>query len=563
MRNKIEIKTLTLVVAFLLTINIVSCMSTLDPLRERHMQIEIEEFVYSTYLGGDDPPSLAEDHIRDVITDSQGNIIVTGNTLSTNFPVQDAFQDTFAGGGNDDHGVGGDAFLTKFDNDGQLLWSTFLGGSSMDGGLFVEATESDDIIVVGITQSTDFPISDDAYQQDYSGYYDIFITKFSTNGSLLYSSYLGTTGDDRVSDCELDSSNNLVISGGTNSGNFPVTSNADQPILAGGSDGFLMRLSANFTTLLYSTFLGGSSFDGIDKIALDIQGNIIVTGPTGSYDFPVTEYAYQDSISSSVHRDFFIAKYNSSGQLIYATYFGGSHMDDCFGVAVDSVGNIIVTGRTWSSDFPTMNAWQENYSNIEVDGFVTKLTADGQELIFSSYFGGSAWDTVHHVNVDSDNNIVVSGIAGPDGFPIIDAFQNEHGESCDVIIMMISPAGQPLFGSYLGGSGSDHPWHQYLTDDYLYVIGFTDSMDFLTTDNAYQQTLRGSQDGFLFRFDIDGYLSALPPQTSQPSSVTTIDTTSMITTETASDSETAPGYVILIVFLSFIAIGQRNCQKRK
>lgn len=551
-------------VAFLLTINIVSCMSTLATLRERHMQVDIEEFVYSTYLGGDDP-SLAEDHIRDVITDSQDNIIVTGNTLSTNFPIQDAYQDTFAGGGNDEHGVSGDAFLTKFDQDGQLLWSTFLGGSSMDGGLFVEVVESDNIIVVGISQSNDFPITDDAYQQDYSGYYDIFITKFSNNGSLLYSSYLGTTGDDRVSDCELDSSDNLVIAGGTNSANFLVTPDADQPILAGGSDGFLMRISANCSTILYSTFLGGSSFEGIDKIALDIQGNIIVTGPTGSYDFPVTENAYQDSISS-VHRDFFIAKYNSSGQLIYATYFGGSHMDDCFGVAVDSVGNIIVTGRTWSSDFPTINAWQENYSNIEVDGFVTKLTADGQELIFSSYFGGSGWDTVHHVNVDSDNNIVVSGIAGPDGFPIIDAFQVErHGDlySCDLIIMMISPTGQPLFGSYLGGVGSDHPWHQYLTNDYLYVIGFTDSSDFLTTDDAYQQTLRGSQDGFLFRFDIDGYLSALPPQTSQPSSRTTIDTTSMITTETDSSSETAPGYVILFVFLSLIAIGLRNCKKRK
>ncbi|UCG00788.1 MAG: SBBP repeat-containing protein [Candidatus Heimdallarchaeota archaeon] len=560
MKNKNELKILSFMVTFLLTIYFISCISTISPLPERHMQVEITDFVYSTYLGG----SMTEDQIRDVIIDSQENIIVTGLTLSTDFPILDAFQDTFAGGGYDNHGVGGDAFLTKFDKEGQLLWSTFLGGSSMDGGLFVEAVESDNIIVVGMSQSNDFPITDDAYQQDNSGYYDIFITKFSSNGSLLYSSYLGTSGNDYVNDCEIDYAGNLVISGGTDSANFPVTPDAAQPIMAGGSDGFLMRISANCSTIVYSTFLGGSSYEGIDKIAVDSQDNIITTGFTGSQDFPVTEDAYQDFISSVSHRDFFIAKHNSSGQLIYATYFGGSHMDDCFGVAVDSIGDIIITGRTWSSDFPTVNAWQENYSHIEVDGFVAKLTADGQELVFSSYFGGSAWDTVHHVNIDSNDNIFVSGIAGPDGFPLIDAFQTVHGESCDVIIMKISPAGQPLFSSYLGGLGQDHPWHQYFSNDNLYIVGMTASSDFFTTDNGYQQTLRGNQDGFLFRIDIEGYLAALPPDSSQTSSGTIKTITSVITTETTIDSETTPGFnliIVLIVFISFSVIKLRNCQR--
>lgn len=551
-------------VVFLLTIGIVCGISTLESSRKMH--VEITDFVYSTFLGGDESPSLDEDHIRDVITDSSDNIIITGHTVSTNFPIQDAFQDTFAGGGYDNHGVCGDAFVTKFNRDGQLVWSTYFGGSSIDGGLFVEVVESDNIIVVGICQSNDFPITIDAYQQDHYGYYDIFIAKFSGNGSLLYSSYLGTAGDDRVNDCELDSAGNLVLSGGTNSANFPVTPDAAQPVMVGGSDGFLMRVSANCSTILYSTFLGGSSYEGIDKITLDHQDNIIVTGFTGSLDFPVTEDAFQDSIGSVFQRDFFLAKYDSFGQLIYATYFGGSHMDDCFGVAVDSVGDIIMTGRTWSSDFPTVNAWQENYSYIEVDGFVTKLSADGQELIFSSYFGGSEWDTIHHVDIDSENNIYVSGIAGPNGLPIINAFQMEHSESCDVIIMKISPTGQPLFGSYLGGVGQDHPWHQFFSDNYLYIVGFTASSDFLITNDAYQQTLRGTQDGFLFRFDIGGYLAAFPPESSQTASIPLIDTTSMMTTETTNIAETTTSfdtYLIIIGFLALIAIGLRNCKNRE
>ncbi|MFW9902814.1 MAG: SBBP repeat-containing protein [Candidatus Thorarchaeota archaeon] len=554
MQNKHNLKVITFMVAFLLTINIVSCMSSIILLPEPHLQVDIEDYIYSTYFGGDSP----EDHIKDIVTDSDGNIIVTGNTLSTNFPILDAFQDTFAGGGNDDHGVGGDAFLTKFDPDGQLLWSTFLGGSSLDGGLFVEIAESNDIIAVGITQSIDFPIVGEAYQADYSGSYDIFISKFSTNGSILYSSYLGTIGDDRVNDFELDSASNLILSGGTDSADFPVTLDAAQATFEGGSDGFLMRISVNCSTILYSTFLGGSSYDGIDKIALDFRDNIIATGSTGSQDFPITEDAYQNSISSTYYRDFFIAKYNSSGQLVYATFFGGSHMDDCFGVAVDSVGDIIITGRTWSSDFPIVNAWQENYSMTEVDGFVAKLTSDGQELIFSSYFGGAAWDTVLHVNIDCSNNILVSGIAGPDAIPLIDAFQTEHGESCDVIIMKISPSGQPLFGSYLGGMGQDHPWHQYLSNDYLYIVGFTASLDFLITENAYQQTLQGSQDGFLFRFDVEGYLTSLPPESSQITSESTVTKTTISSETTMTESTPGLTMITLISTLSLAGLSIRR-----
>ncbi|MFX0050953.1 MAG: hypothetical protein ACFE8U_06620 [Candidatus Hermodarchaeota archaeon] len=324
--NKKKLLTGNIVIILLLTIIIVSCTSTLNSDQTQHFQAHVEDFTYSTYLGGDGLPYSEvdiEDQIKDVSTDSQENIIVTGNTLSTNFPVKNAFQDTFAGGGNDVHYVGGDAFLTKFDKDGQLLWSTYLGGNNLDGGRFVKVVESDRIIVLGMTKSSDFPTTDDAYQKDYFSNYDIFITKFSSNGSMIYSSYIGSSGEDAVSGFELDSSGNLVIVGSTTSTDFPLTTGAYQPSFGGGADGFFMRLSANCSTILYSTFLGGSDNEGINEIAIDTQDNIIVTGTTMSSNFPITTDVYQSSISST-QSDSFIAKYNSFGQMIYATYFGGS-----------------------------------------------------------------------------------------------------------------------------------------------------------------------------------------------------------------------------------------------
>ncbi|MFX1249924.1 MAG: hypothetical protein ACFFBQ_21245, partial [Promethearchaeota archaeon] len=234
MNTKTKLIIGNIMVILLLNIVIVSCTSTFKSCQSLRLQVDIGDFTYSSYLGGDGLPYSEvdiEETIKDVAIDSEENIIVTGNTLSSNFPVRNAFQDTFAGGGNDVHNVGGDAFLTKFDKDGQLLWSTFLGGTYMDGGKLVITVESDNIIVLGMTKSSDFPTTDNAYQKDYSSNYDIFISKFSSNGSMIYSSYLGASGEDAVDSVDLDSSGNLIVSGRTTSANFPVTTSADQPVL--------------------------------------------------------------------------------------------------------------------------------------------------------------------------------------------------------------------------------------------------------------------------------------------------------------------------------------------
>ncbi|MFW9995479.1 MAG: SBBP repeat-containing protein [Candidatus Odinarchaeota archaeon] len=508
-------------------------------------QTELEDYTYCTLVGGFD-----EDIIRNVDVDSEGNIIVTGSTYSHGFPVLNAYQDTYGGGAmpEDYHVFGGDGIVAKFSADGQLLWSTFLGGTNMDCIHSTSLDTSDNIIVIGTTNSTDFPVTADAYQSAYAGgSYDLFITRFAANGSMVYSSYFGGTGHDESRDFVLDSSGNLVIVGGTSSLDFPLTADAADKTCEGAGEGFLTIIAADFSNLLYSTFFGGSDYEGGDEIAIDGQGNIIITGPVTSYDFPVTDDAYQDAINGS-ERDSFIAKFNASGHLIYASYFGGSDMDDCFGMTLDSAGNIIMTGRTWSTDFPTKNAYQDSYAGLNmegVDSFIAKLSADGQDLIFSTYLGDTGWDTAFNPVVDLDDNILVTLLAGPGTFPVIDAFQPTRGGVYDILVIMLSSSGNILFSSYLGGVSNEHPYDQFITNGTIYIVGTTQSSNFPVTSNAYQQMYKGNSDGFIFRFEIDAYLLAL-----ESSKTTTTTTATAITTSTAA----TPGFELSLVLAGLVSL---------
>ncbi|MHA2296879.1 MAG: SBBP repeat-containing protein [Candidatus Hodarchaeales archaeon] len=542
MKNSNKIIVGCVLVAFLLFIGMVgSGISSGISLQAN--QVEIEDYVYGTYFGGTD-----EDQIRDVAIDSQGDIVVIGSTYTINFPVLNAFQDSYGGNGEiDDHHLrwyGGDGIVAKFNATGQLLWSTYLGGDRNDCARHVVIDASDNIIVIGNTNSTDFPVTDDAYQSTYvGGFIDIFITKFAPNGSLIYSSYFGGTDYEEPGDLTLDSSGNLVITGGTGSIDFPLTADAVDNTITGDNEAFFTILGPDFS-LVYSTFFGGSEHEGGDDIAIDGQGNIIVTGYTMSQDFPITDDAYQDTINGT-ERDFFIAKFSSDYQLTYATYFGGSHMDDCFGLAVDSAGNIILTGRTWSIDYPTANAYQDNIGAITedgVDGFITKLSADGQELVYSTYLGDVGWDTVLNPVVDSSDNVIFTLVSETDDFPVIDAFQPNHGGGLDILIMMMSPAGTPLFSSYLGGTSIEFPNAQVFSGGSIYIVGVTESTNFLTTDDAHQQVYMGNTDGFIFRLELSDYLDDI---NNEESSTTTQTTQITQTTQTSSVSGFELPFVIL------------------
>ncbi|MHA2296877.1 MAG: SBBP repeat-containing protein [Candidatus Hodarchaeales archaeon] len=531
-------------------------------IQDQETDVEMGDYIYSTFFGG-----TSEDAAFSVAVDSQSNIIISGSTYSTVFPVLNAYQDTYGGGdtSEDYHVYGGDGFVAKFNATGQLTWSTFLGGTSLDCAKYVTVDASDNLIIIGTTNSTDFPITVDAYQSSYSGgAYDLFITKIAPNGTLIYSSYFGGSSQDEPDDIVLDSSGNLIITGWTASIDFPLTADATSSEIGGDYDAILVKFAPDCKTLLYSTYFGGSDSEFAEEITIDNQGNIILSGSTTSPDLPITDDAYQDTIKGlGSERDFFVAKFSSDNQLSYATYFGGSQADDCYGLAVDSTGNIILTGRTWSPDFPTKNAYQEDYTGLnnlpssehgEIDGFIAKLSADGQNLVFSTYLGDVSWDTVFNPVIDKDDNIIVTFLTDFDEFPVIDGLVLNAGQGGDFLVIKMSPTGDLLFSSYLGGSSYDHPHDQFIVNGTIYIVGRTESYNFLITDDAYQQNYMGNVDGFIFRMELSDYLDDLGA---------TVSTTGSSTSSTATNS--APSFELLFVISGlsgFLVLNKRFSRKK-
>jgi len=303
---------------------------------------------YSTFLGGS-----GDDRGIGLAKDSMGSAYLTGDTHSTDFPTDDAYQSTFGSGD-------ADAFVTKFSASGDsLVYSTYLGGSGTDEAKSIQVDSSSRAYITGQTSSTDFPIQS-AYQNTYGGGdRDVFVTILSSSGSsLVYSTFLGGSSDDRGFAIALDSSQNVYVTGCTSSTDFPIK-NAYKGTYGGGDyDAFVTKISSSGTSLVYSTFLGGSGKENGYGIVVS-GSNAYVVGRTSSSNFP-RQNEYQDVHGGGTY-DAFVTKLSSSGtNLIYSTYLGGNQNDTVWGIAVDSSGSAYVTGHTYSTDFPTQEAYQKH-----------------------------------------------------------------------------------------------------------------------------------------------------------------------------------------------------------
>ena len=411
-----------------------------------------------------------------IAVDSAGNAYVTGDTQSTNFPTANAFQAVYGGGTCGFPGVSypcPDAFVTKLNATGSaLVYSTYLGGSGedyggsgQDYGLGIAVDSSGNAYVTGYTSSTNFPTKN-AFQAAFTAVncppgsdpypcFNAFVTKLNAAGSaLVYSTYLGGSGDDNGSGIAVDSSGNAYVTGYTHSTNFPTTANAFQPAFGGGSiHAFVTKLNAAGSALVYSTYLGGSGGDYGQAIAVDASGNAYVTGQTFSANFPTTENAFQAafaggtcvSAASVIYPcgNAFVTKLNAAGSaLVYSTYLGGSGGDSGSGIAVDSSGNAYVTGSTGSTNFPTANAFQAALATCcgYENAFVTKLNAAGSALVYSTYLGGSGGDWGSGIAVDSSGNAYVTGTTQSTNFPTLNAFQPAIGSHEDAFVTKLTAA---------------------------------------------------------------------------------------------------------------------------
>ena len=375
--------------------------------------------VYSTYLGGSDmswPSSVS--------VDTAGNAYVTGLTACTDFPTVNPLQ------ASNNSGSKGTGFVAKLNATGSaLIYSTYLGGSDGDwpNGIAVDSAEN--AYVAGETFSTDFPTVNPLQATNHAGLgnANAFVAKISPAGTaLVFSTYLGGSATTRAVAVSVNQFDNAYVAGGTASFDFP-TVNPVQSTIGGSLDAFVAKLNATGSALIYSTFLGGSSYDQANAISVDSSGNAYVAGYTWSLNFPTVKPLQGSNKSAAPDiTTAFVAKLNPTGSaLVYSTYLGGSGRDSANGVAADSSGNAIVTGETSSTDFPTVNPLQAtNHAGSGNSGaFVAELSPDGSALVHSTYLSGSGGDYGLAVAVDPTGNAYVSGLTLSVDFPTANALQ--------------------------------------------------------------------------------------------------------------------------------------------
>ena len=426
--------------------------------------------------------------------------------------------------------------------DPALVYSGYLGGSAADGGIASAVDSHGNAYVAGGTVSTDFPTTTGVIHRIYGGTGnchgsnsdftcgDVFVTKFNSKGTApVWSTYLGGSDKEAAWSIFVDKSSNVYVGGVTHSSNFPVTPGAFQTTFKGHQDGFITKLNSTATTLLYSTYLGGSNDNFLDGVTVDSSGNLYAVGSTSSSDFPVTNGAFQTTCKPCIAltgNNGFITKLNSTGTApVYSTYLGGSIFDAITSVAIDSSQNVYVTGQTVDADFPTMNPIQAKFGgggtrcngSIGVcgDAFVTKLNSAGSALVYSTYLGGSGEDSGFAIKVDSTGAAYIAGGTDSSNFPITaGAYQTTFGggsNGCaasgfagglicgDAFVTKINSSGSAwTFSTYLGGSGDDGLLFGLAIDSSknVHLAGGTLSSNFPVSANATQPAYGGNGDAF-------------------------------------------------------------------
>lgn len=485
--------------------------------------------ISSTYLGG-----TGFEIAWSCAVDKTGNVYIGGDAQASDFPVTgNAVQTTYANGGQD-------GFVAKYDKNGNLLWSTFLGGTGWDGVFAVAVDQSGNVVVTGVTASTDFPVTSNAVQNTLPGGDAAFVTVIRADGrQILYSTYLGGTVSDGVPvpvirvggliptasvetigvGVAAGADNTIYVVGGTNTIDMPVTSGAAQTLIGGESDGFVARIrtdTAGNAGLMYCTYLGGATADFCAAVAVDSTGNAFVTGEAQSLDFPTTLGAYQRVHTPGTAA--FVTKLNSTGTtMVYSTLLSGSQGSSASAgnnytapsaIVIDSDGHAYIDGETNDTDFPTTPGVVQPSNAGSNDGFITELSADGTALVFSTYLGASDYDGLFGLKLDHAGNILVGGYSSSHDLVTVNALQPAFGGFIDCWLAKLSPGGTALlFNSYFGGSDQESIYGLDLWNDELYVAGRTASNNFPTTDSGPQKTYGGGVwDVFLTQINLNPVL---------------------------------------------------------
>ena len=512
---------------------------------------------YGTYLGGNGTEGWGFLNF-----DASNNCILISNTDSTDFPMINAIQQTNNGER--------DAICLKLDTQGEdILYSTYFGGSGDD---FVSGATTDsqgNMIFVGATSSTDYPLINALIENRSTQERDVFVTKFSSDGqNVIFSTYLGSASDYYSIDVTVDSTDNIIITGSTIAPDF-IVKDAYQENKSVGTDAFITKLTPDGQNVVFSTYFGGSHEDQIKRVTTDKNDNIIVIGVSSSRDEFPTKNAL-NPIMSTTYWDVFISKFSSDGQeLIFSTFYGGSRPWGPAAIICDSNDNIIAAGETNSQGFPVVNAYQETFGGGELDTFLSKLNPDGQDILFSTFMGGTNSEGPIGITTDSEDNIFLTGSTGSYNFPTKNAYQVTFKGGWDGYLLEFSNDGQDLlFSSYIGGFTNDYSTSVAIipgTNKSLLIAGHGDSTN-LVLMNPYQESYGGGGfDLFIYRFECEGIGYKIP--TSIPTGTSTTETTTqefnLSTTTPTEQTRSVPTNAISIMMTITVLVVSVAIIRRK
>ncbi len=450
---------------------------------------------YLTYFGGTGTESPYA-----VTTDAAGNIYVAGSTGSSNFTTTSGVLQTAYGTGTTD------AFVSKFNPAGTLVYSTLLGGRDSDKINDIAVDTQGSVYFCGASASNNFPLANAIQSANKGGNtgLDVVFGKLNPAGTaLVYSTFYGGNFDDEAMACTIDADNNLYLTGYAISDNFPFTPGSFQtsnrsPILG---NGFVTKIAPAGDKAVFSTYLGGGIDDSFFDLALDKNRNIYVTGLSISSNYP-TLGAYQPT--NRGNGDAVLTKLRADGAaILFSTFLGASQLEIGFGVEVDASDNVFVIGVTSSSTFPTTaNALQKDLQG-PTDMFIMKFDASGATLQASTLYGGNREDEPFKTVLDRQGALYIVGGTASTGNRPVDAVQQNLAGGRDAFLLKLNNAlDQVQMYTFLGGSTDDAGYSVALDNSgRIMIVGRTISTNLPTTPSAIQRAFGGSTDAFLAIID--------------------------------------------------------------
>lgn len=465
---------------------------------------------------------FAYDGVRGLRTNKAGDLVVSldNGTLTQKSPlvyqeingrrvaVEGSYRLLGAKDGSFTYGFNVASYDTTRDLviDPVISYSTYLGGSDTDTAFAITVDSTGSAYITGETLSFDFPIFPLPLRvQAPPSNLDVFVTRLDPSGSVfIYSTFLSGSGNDSGSGIAVDNTGAAYITGTTDSVNFPLSLTPAQGVSGGGSEAFITKLDAAGSALLYSTYLGGGATDNSNGIAVDSVGAAYVTGITDSTNFPVV--SAKQAVYGGGFSDAFVTKLNAAGSAFtYSTYLGGTVDESGHAIAVNASGEAYVTGFTTSADFPIMNPLQGSFGGV-ADAFVSRLSAAGSALVYSTFLGGTESEHGKGIALDASGAAYVTGDTNFTDFPVVNPIQGSFGGLADGFVSKINPAGSALvYSTYLGGSDSD--FAQGIAVDVngsAYVTGYT-----LSTDFPVVEPVQGALASVNF---LDAFVTKINPQ---------------------------------------------------